>query len=97
MSLFRSGKIMSKLEATLLTMVLIISVSMISINVTAEGDDIIIESDMTWNDEMSLSQNVRVLNGGSLNLVDSQLTITNNVQIFVDSSSSLRIVDSLNC
>ena len=85
---------MSKLEATLLTMVLIISVSMFSINVTAEGDDIIIESDMTWNDEMSLSQNVRVLNGGSLNLVDSQLTISNNVQIFVDSSSSLRIVDS---
>ena len=53
---------MSKVEATLLIMVLIMSVSMISINVTAEGDDIIIESDMTWNDEMSLSQNVRVLN-----------------------------------
>ena len=94
MSLFRSGEIMSKVEATLLIMALIMSVSMISINVTAEGDDIIIESDMTWNDEMSLSQNVRVLNGGSLNLVDSQLTISNNVQIFVDSSSSLRIVDS---
>ena len=80
MSLFRSGKIMSKVEATLLIMVLIMSVSMISINVTAEGDDIIIESDMTWNDEMSLSQNVRVLNGGSLNLVESQLTISISIR-----------------
>ena len=94
MFLTQNGALMRKMEAKLLTVVLLLSVSLFSINVTAEGDDIIIESDMTWSDDMSLSQNVRVLNGGSLSLVDSHLTISSNVQIFVDSSSSLRLVDS---
>ena len=94
MFLILNGTIMSKMEAKLLIAVLLLSVSVFSINSSAEGDDIIIESDMTWSDDMSLSQNVRVLNGGSLSLVDSQLTVSSNVQIFVDSSSSLRLVDS---
>ena len=94
MFLIQNRALMRKMEAKLLTVVLLLSVSLLSINVTAEGDEIIIESDMTWSDDMSLSQNVRVLNGGSLSLVDSHLTISSNVQIFVDSSSSLRLVDS---
>ena len=85
---------MRRMEAKLLTAVLLLSVSLFSMSASAEGDDIIIESDMTWSDEMFLSQNVRVLNGGSLSLVDSDLTVRNNVQIFVDSSSSLRLIDS---
>ena len=94
MFLILNGMIMSKMEAKLLIAVLLLSVSVFSINASAEGDDIVIESDMTWSDDMSLSQNVRVLNGGSLSLVDSHLTVSSNVQIFVDSSSSLRLVDS---
>ena len=85
---------MRRMEAKLLTTVLLLSVSVFSMSASAEGDDIIIESDMTWSDDMSLSQNVRVVNGGSLSLVDSHFTVSNNVQIFVDSSSSLRLVDS---
>ena len=94
MFLIKNRALMRKMEVKLLTVVLLLSASLFSINVTAEGDDIIIESDMTWSDDMSLSQNVRVLNGGSLSLVDSHLTVSSNVQIFVDSSSSLRLVDS---
>ncbi len=94
MFLILNGAIMRKMEVKLLIAVLLLSVSVFSTNASAEGDDIIIESDMTWSDEMSLTQNVRVLNGGSLSLVDSDLTVSNNVQIFVDSSSSLRLVDS---
>ena len=85
---------MRKMEAKLLIAVLLLSVSVFSMNASADGDDIVIESDMTWSDDMSLSQNVRVINGGSLSLVDSHFTVSNNVQIFVDSSSSLRLVDS---
>ena len=85
---------MRKMEANFLIAVLLLSVSIFSMDVSAEGDDIVIESDMTWSDDMSLSQNVRVVNGGSLSLVDSHFTVSNNVQIFVDSSSSLRLVDS---
>ena len=94
MFLILNGTIMRKMQVKLLIAVLLLSVSVFSTNASAEGDDIIIESDMTWSDDMSLTQNVRVLNGGSLSLVDSDLTVSNNVQIFVDSSSSLRLVDS---
>ena len=94
MFLILNGAIMRKMQVKLLIAVLLLSVSVFSTNASAEGDDIIIESDMTWSEDMSLTQNVRVLNGGSLSLVDSDLTVSNNVQIFVDSSSSLRLVDS---
>ena len=94
MFLILNASIMGKMEARLLTAVLLLSVSLLSMNATAEGDEIIIESDMTWSDDMDLSQNVRVLNGGSLSMIDSQVTVSSNVQIFVDSSSSLRLVDS---
>ena len=82
------------MEAKLLIAILLLSVSVFSMSASAEGDDIVIESDMTWSDDMALSENVRVVNGGSLSLVDSRFTVSNNVQIFVDSSSSLRLIDS---
>tara|TARA_B100000683_G_scaffold72098_1_gene70608 strand:- start:5 stop:1780 length:1776 start_codon:yes stop_codon:yes gene_type:complete len=85
---------MRKMKVGLLITILLLSVSVFSTNASAEGDDIIIESDMTWSGDMSLSQNVRVLNGGSLSLVDSDMIVSNNVQIFVDSSSSLILIDS---
>ena len=94
MFLILNATVMGKMGARLLTAVLLLSVSLLSMNATAEGDEIIIESDMTWSDDMDLSQNVRVLNGGSLSMIDSQVTVSSNVQIFVDSSSSLRLVDS---
>ncbi len=70
------------------------SVSIIPSNAVAEGDDIIIESDMTWSDDMTLSQNVRVVNGGSLSFVNSQVDISNGVEIYVDPTSSLTIENS---
>ena len=85
---------MRKMEAKLLIAVLLLLASVFSMSASAEEDDIVIESDMTWSDDMSLSRNVRVVNGGSLNLVDSHFTVSSNVQIFVDSYSSLRLVDS---
>ena len=94
MFLILNGTAMKKMKIRLLTAALLLLVSVFPVNTVAEGEDIIIESDMTWSNDMSLSQNVRVLNGGSLNILDSQMTISSNVQIFVDSSSSLRLVGS---
>ena len=56
---------MKKMKIRLLTAALLLLVSVFPVNTVAEGEDIIIESDMTWSNDMSLSQNVRVLNGGS--------------------------------
>ena len=47
---------MKKMEAKLLAVVLLLCF-VFSMNASAEGDDIVIESDMTWSDDMSLSQN----------------------------------------
>ncbi len=78
----------------MLCLILLFSVSIIPSNAVAEGDDIIIESDMTWSDDMTLSQNVRVVNGGSLSFVNSQVDISNGVEIYVDPTSSLTIENS---
>ncbi len=58
------------------------------------GEDIIIESDMTWEQDMTLSQNVRVINGGSLTFSNVQVTLENGVDIFVDPTSSITIDNS---
>ena len=68
MFLILNGTIMKKMEAKLLAVVLLLSVSVFSINASAEGDDIVIESDMTWSDDMSLSQNVRAVSYTHLTL-----------------------------
>jgi len=57
-------------------------------------DDIIIESDVTWGSEDSmnvqeLTQNVRIVNGGSLTLENSVLRLDEGVEIYVDSTSSI--------
>ena len=78
----------------MLCLILLFSVSIIPSNAVAEGDDIIIETDMTWSDDMALSQNVRVVNGGSLSFVNSQVDISNGVEIYVDPTSSLTIENS---
>ena len=86
--------VMKKRNPIKLCLILLFSVSIIPSNAVAEGDDIIIESDMTWSDDMTLSQNVRVVNGGSLSFVNSQVDISNGVGIYVDSTSSLNMENS---
>ncbi len=59
------------------------------------GDDITIENDVTWEGEdLVLSQNVKVINGGSLTLSNSRYSIEPGVEIFVDSESSINISNS---
>ena len=94
MSLCRDGLAMNRRNPIMLCLVLLFSVAFIPSNAVAEGDDIIIESNMTWSDDMTLSQNVRVVNGGSLSFVNSQADISNGVNIYVDSSSSLFLENS---
>jgi hypothetical protein len=58
-------------------------------NVVADSDDIIVESELTWDQSMTLSNNVRVVNGGILNLETSdgeisEFSIDIGVEIFVD-------------
>ena len=81
MSLCQDGLAMNRRNPIILCLVLFFSVTIIPSNAVAEGDEIIIESDMTWSDDMTLSENVRVVNGGSLSLVNSQVDISSGVNI----------------
>ena len=94
MALCRDGLAMTRRNPIMLCIVLLFSVTVIPSNAVAEGDDIIIESNMTWSDDMALSQNVRVVNGGILNIVESEFTIADGVEIFVDENSILGIDNS---
>ena len=94
MAYCRDGLAMNRRNPITLCLVLLFSVAFIPCNAVAEGDDIIIESNISWSDDMTLSQNVRVVNGGSLSLVNSQVDISNGVNIYVDSTSSLTLENS---
>ena len=94
MSLCQDGLAMNRRNPIILCLVLFFSVTIIPSNAVAEGDEIIIESEMTWSDDMTLSDNVRVVNGGSLSLVNSQVDISSGVNIYVDSASSLSLENS---
>ena len=85
---------MNRRKSIMMCLILLFSASVIPSNAVAEEDDITIESNMTWSDDMTLSKNVRVVNGGSLSFVDSQVDISNGVNIYVDSTSSLTLENS---
>jgi len=58
-------------------------------------NEITIENNVTWSDEdIVLSQNIRVINGGSLTLSNSQYSIDQGVEIFVDDKSSINLSNS---
>jgi len=82
-------------SALLVCMTLIATGMVLPSGASAEsGEDIIIESDMTWEQDMSLSQNVRVINGGSLTFSNTEVTLERDVSIFVEEGSSLSVENS---
>ena len=83
-------------RSALVVCVVLISAGMVlpSGALAESEDDIIIESDMTWEQDMTLSQNVRVINGGSLTFSNTEVTLEKSVDIYVDSASSIRLENS---
>ena len=82
-------------SALVICMVLISAGMVLPSGALAEsGEDILIESDMTWVQDMTLSQNVRVINGGSLTFSNTEVTLEKGVEIYVDSTSSINMVNS---
>ena len=82
-------------SALVVCMVLISAGMVLPSGALAEsGEDILIESNMTWEQDMTLSQNVRVINGGSLTFSNTEVTLEKGVEIYVDSTSSINMVNS---
>ncbi|RAH04868.1 MAG: hypothetical protein CMA00_004895 [Methanobacteriota archaeon] len=85
---------MERSKSIMISIILLASLVASTTNSSADGEDIIVESNMTWSGDMTLSQNVRILNGGSLSFVDSKVNISSGVGIYVDASSSLSLESS---
>ena len=74
--------------------VMIASLTILQVNVTGQNGEIIVESDLTWTEETTISQNIRVVNGGSLTLSNAGFAIERGVDIFVDETSNLVVNNS---
>ena len=57
----------------------------------AETSGILVESDLTWSNDMTITENVRVVDGGSLTLSNADFSVSDGVEIFVDTNSSISI------
>ncbi len=75
-------------------MVMAASLTTIPMNVIGQNGEIIIESDLTWTEDTTISQNIRVVNGGSLTLSNAEFVIEQGVEIFVDKESNLIVNNS---
>ena len=82
---------MSSRVAIFLSLSIVFAGVSLTASVSAEGDSIIVESDMTWQQDMALSQNLIVQNGGSLTISGSQIVVEKGVNIHVESGSSLKL------
>ena len=60
----------------------------------SQSGEIIIESDLTWTEDTTISQNIRVLNGGTLTLSNAEFVVEQDVNIFVDGTSNLIVNNS---
>jgi len=86
---------MSSRVAVILGLSIIFAGVSFTASVSAEGGDIVVESEMTWQQDMELSQNVIVQNGGSLTISESQIRIDKGVTIHVEPDSSLILDNAL--
>ena len=80
--------------SAILCILLIASMVCLPASSVAETEEIVVESNLTWSDDMSITGNVRVVNGGSLTLSNAHFSISGGVEIFIDNSSSISMHES---
>ena len=80
--------------SSIVCMVMITALTVLPINVISQSGEIIIESDLTWTEDTTISQNIRVLNGGTLTLSNAEFVVEQDVNIFVDGTSNLIVNNS---
>ena len=81
-------------STALISIILTLSIFFIPSNVLAEQDEILIEGNITWEGEMVLDDDIIIANGASLTITNSEIIASGEVEVFVDSKSSLIIEDS---
>ena len=67
--------------STMLCLLMIASIVSIPPSSVAETGGILVESDMTWSNDMAITENVRVVNGGSLTLSNADFSVSDGVEL----------------
>ena len=81
-------------STVLISIIFTLSLLFIPSQVMAEQDDILIEGNITWEGQMVVDDDIIVANGASLTITNSEIITSGEVEVFVDSSSSLVIEGS---
>ena len=76
---------MSRLRSTLLCALMVTSLFLgASMSVAADGEDIVIDSQVEWVEDRTLEGDVRVVAGGELTINGLNLVVSDDSQIIVD-------------
>lgn len=76
---------MIKKQMVILILTMFISSQMIIGNSMAENtNEILIESDITWTEDQEVDGNVRIVDGGKLTIIDSEITFSSESTLIID-------------
>ena len=76
---------MIKKQMVILILTMFISSQIIIGNSMAENtNEILIESDITWTEDQDIEGDVRILNGGKLTIIDSEITFSTESKLIID-------------
>ncbi len=81
-------------SATILTLILIASVCISCVQASAEGADLVIDSNVTWESDEVIDGSIRVSDGGSLTISGVDVSVTSGSSIVVDNGGLLIVEDS---
>jgi len=95
-ALWSTRETMKAVKSLSLAFTLVLSVTVLPVVSMAEsGNEITIENDVTWElEDAIITQDIRIINGGSLTLSNAQYSIEPGVEIYVDSESSFNVSNS---
>ena len=86
---------MSKSKTVLLAIFLLTTLgTTTSLNVAAQPSEIVIDSQVEWIEDRLLEADLRIVSGGDLTLNDLTLSIHEEVNIYVESGSTLNVHNS---
>lgn len=76
---------MIKKQMAILILTMFISSQIIIGNSMAENtNEILIESDITWTEDQYIDDNIRILNGGKLTIIDSEISFSTESKLIID-------------
>ena len=86
---------MIKKQMAILILTMFISSQIIIGNSMAENtNEILIESDVTWTEDQYIDGNIRILNGGKLTIIDSEISFSTESKLIIDEGGFVVLEDS---